>query len=682
MKKLFVSALLVTSFAGSKAQNVMTPELLWSLGRVSPETVSADGKSLIYGVRYYNTADNKGETNLYALPLTGGDVKQITSTAGTESNVMVLPGGKMGYLYNGQLYSSEWDGTQAVKISDIEGGIANARISPDGQYILFSQEVKTKNATSDLYPQLPKANAVITDQLMFRHWDSWEDDKSNHVFYAPLTKNSVGTPKDIMAKEPFDCPQMPFGGVEDMIWSADSRNIFYVCKKKKGTEYALSTNTDIYKYNLPNDLTFNMTQGMEGYDTNPDISPDGNKIIWLSMEHDGYEADKNRIELADFGSGVRTDLTAGFDETVESIRWSNDGTKIYFIAPKQSSLQLYEIDVAKAMAAPGTMTGIRQVTDGQFDISAMIEEVSNARGAIMLVTKTDMNHAAEIYGVNLNTGELKQLSKINDAVYSKLSLSTVEQYWIPTFDAQRMLINVILPPGFDKNKKYPVLIYCQGGPQSALTQFYSFRWNFQLMAAHGYVVIAACRRGMPGFGTQWNQLISADWGGRAIKDYLYATDWAKKLQFADSSRFAAVGASYGGYAVYMMAGMHDGRFKTFIAHDGLFNTESFYGTTEEMWFADYDMGGAYWIKGKQNPSYTTSNPKNYINNWNTPILIFQGGRDYRTTEDQAFQAFTAAQVKGIKSRLVYLPDEGHWVLSPQDAMLWQSEFYKWLNETL
>ncbi|MFN0275858.1 MAG: prolyl oligopeptidase family serine peptidase [Chitinophagales bacterium] len=653
------------------SQNVMTPELLWSLGRVSPEAISADGKNMIFGVTYYQIADNKGERNLYTIPVIGGEVKQITSTPGSESNVLKMPSGKMGYVYKGQLYECEWDGSSTVQITNIEGGISHVRFSPDGQYILYSQDVKTRKTNAEIYPDLPKANARIIDDLMYRHWDSWEDELNSHIFYAPFTKNSVGTAKDIMEGEQFDSPVMPFGGLEDVIWGSDSKSIMYVCKKKSGRDYAVSTNTDIYLYDMEKEKTINLTEGMMGFDTHPVLSPDGKKLAWLSMERDGYEADKNRLFVMDMQTLEKKYITETFDETINTIQWSNDGNKIYFTSPTNSTIQIYVCDVA----GNGF---ISKVTSGQFDITGLIGEID---GGKMLVTRADMNHAAEIYSVVLSNGEMMQVTKTNDSTYNSLALSTIEQAWVPTFDAMKMLVNVILPPNFDKNKKYPVLVYCQGGPQSTLSQYYSFRWNFQLMAAQGYVVIAPCRRGMPGFGTVWNELISGDWGGRAIKDYLSATDWAKKLPYVDTEKFAAVGASYGGYAVYMLAGVHEKRFQSFIAHDGIFNTESFYGTTEEIWFSDFDMGGAYWEK-KQNSSYTTFNPMSYVRNWDTPILIFQGGKDYRTTEDQAFQAFTAAKMLSLKSRFVYLPDENHWVLTCQNALLWQREFYNWLGETL
>lgn len=677
MNKIVSLFICLSFFVISSAQQVMTPELLWKLGRVSPEAMSPDGKSIIYGVTNYSIEENKGERNLFSISVNGGVSMQLTKMIGGESNVMTLPNGKMGYIYKGQIYMCDWDGANTTQLTKDAGGYSNVRISPDGKYLLFSRDVKTRETTADKYPDLPKSSAILINDLQYRHWDTWEDEFRSHVFYAPITMNTIGAAIDIMQGEDYDCPQMPFGGAEDIIWGPDSKSIIYICKKKSGTEYFTSTNTDIYLYNLETAKTINLTEGMMGYDTQPTLSPDGKMLAWLSMEKDGYEADKNRLFIYDFVRNRKGDLSKNYDETIDQIRWSNDGKKIYFIAPTQSSYQLYALDVMKAIETEAALSNIREISAGQFDITSIIGEDNEN----IYVSKMDMNHATELFLLNIKNGQLKQITQTNTAIYDTLKLSTVEQYWVPTFDGTQMLVNVILPPDFDKTKKYPMLLYCQGGPQSSLSQFYSFRWNFQLMAANGYVVIAPCRRGMPGFGTQWNELISGDWGGRPIKDYLYATDWAKKLPFVDAEKCAAVGASYGGYSVYMLAGVGEGRYQSFIAHDGLFNTESFIGTTEEKWFANWDMGGAYWQKS-QNESYSSFNPMTYVNKWKTPIMIIQGGKDYRTTEDQAFQAFTAAQLKGIKSKLLYLPDENHWVLSAQNALVWQREFFSWLKETL
>lgn len=675
MRNYILGAVLSMSTTLS-AQQVMTPELLWQLGRVGAETVSPEGK-LIYRVSYFDAIINKSESNLYSVDLNGTGINQLTSNQGTEYNVLTLPNGKMGYLYKGQLWQSEWDGSRAVQLTRYEPGLDNVRFSPDGSRIIFSQEIKTGMTVQDRYSDLDKANAFIIDGLNYRHWDHWEDDKNNHVMVAGYKDGNLLDVVDIMANEPFDTPTAPFGGAEDMIWNHDGTEIIYVCKKKSGTEYAISTNTDIYAYNLSTGKTRNLTDGMMGYDLAPAVSPNGEWLAFLSMERDGYEADKNRMMVLNLRTGERKDLSGFIDESVTSIKWSNDGKNIYFISPTKGVEELYLFDFDSYYRGLRIFP-IKSVSQGQFDVTGMIAEVDGN----LLVSRTDMNHATELFKVQLNDGSMQQITSINDAVYSKLSLSKVEPHWIKTTDGKDMLVWVIFPPNFDPKKKYPSILYCNGGPQSALSQFYSFRWNFQLMAAKGYIVIAPNRRGMPGHGVAWNEQISTDWGGQAIQDYYSAADWAKNLEFIDDDRMAAAGASYGGYSVYMMAGTHEGRFASMIAHDGLFNLESFYGTTEEMWFANWDMGGPYWEKGPQDNSYSKFNPINFVQNWDTPILIYQGGKDYRTTEDQAFQAFNAAQLRGIKSRFVYLPEENHWVLSCQNGLLWQREFFRWLEETM
>ena len=677
MRKILFAATLGMSLSLC-AQNVMTPETLWSLGRVGAETLSADGQALIYRVTYFDAAANNSESNLYRLELDGGKITPLSSGKGTEYSVMTLPDGSMGYLYKGQIWKGDWNTGNATQWTNYEPGLDNVRFSPDGTRILFTGEVKTGTTVQDRYADLDQANAYVMDDLMYRHWDHWEDAFSSHVFVADMASNgTISNVRDIMYGEPYDCPQQPFGGAEDVIWNHDGSAIYYVSKKSTGKAYAISTNSDIYAYDLASGKTTNMTEGMMGYDTNPQVSPDGQWMAFLSMERDGYEADKNRMMVKNLQTGELRDLSTFLDESVASISWSNDGKKIWFIAPVKGVEQLHAFDFDSYIRGLRIFP-ITPVVEGQFDITGIVGE----QDGVLFVTRTDMNHATEVYSLALKTKDMRQVTHVNDKIYNSLAQSRVEPHWIKTTDGKDMLVWLILPPNFDPNKKYPSLLYCQGGPQGVLSQFYSFRRNFQLMAAQGYVVIAPNRRGMPGHGVEWNEEISKDWGGQAIQDYLSAADWGKTLPYVDGSRMGAVGASYGGYSVYMLAGVHEGRFSSFIAHDGLFNLQSFYGTTEEMWFANWDLGGPYWEKGVQDKSYDQFNPMNYVANWDTPILIYQGGRDYRTTEDQAFQAFNAAQLRGIKSRFVYMPEENHWVLSCQNGLLWQREFFRWLDETM
>jgi len=665
------------------AQEPLTPEMLWSLNRVGAELLGPDGNTMIYGVTAYDLGTGKGERNLFSIGLNGGEPTQITSAEGGESAVCTLPDGKMGYLYKGQIWRADWNGSGSEQITDYEGGIANFRFSPDGRWILFSKDVPLEKVTAaEKYTDLPASNVRIYDDLNYRHWDTWEDGAYSHIFIAEWNNGSISGEHDLMQGLPYDCPQMPFGGIEDFVWHPNSQQVIYVTKSLKGTEYTLSTNTDLYLYDVSSGATTNFTHKMEGFDTHPEFSPDGNRLAWLSMERNGYEADKNRLFIYDKSLNNSIDVLSFYDETIDAFRWSSDGKFIYLISPVNGTRQVFEVDIENVFTQVDNKgrkkNPLRQVSTGDFDITAM----NGQNGNTLIVTRTDFNHAADLWKLDIATGKMEPLTQANAMYYRKISQSTFERKMVKTTDGKDMLVWFIYPPDFDPNKKYPTLLYCQGGPQSALTQFYSFRWNFQLMAANGYIVVAPNRRGMPGHGTEWNEQISTDWGGQAIQDYLSAIDYARTLPYVDTARCGAVGASYGGYSVYMLAGIHEGRFSSFIAHDGLFNLPAFYGTTDEMWFANWDMGGPYWESGVQDASYTKHNPMEYVDKWNTPILIYQGGRDYRTTEDQAFQAFQAARLQGIQARFVYLPEENHWVLRCHNALAWQREFYTWLKETL
>jgi dipeptidyl aminopeptidase/acylaminoacyl peptidase len=614
----------------------MTPEILWSLGRVSGVGISLDGKNVVYKVSTPDIEANKLNAKTYSIPITGGAPVEITST---------------------------------------EKIIADKNVSPDGNYKISTKEVKLKKIYGkDFYPELTKSNAYIIDNLNYRHWDTWEDGSFSHLFVHKITNGVTDDGEDIMENEPFDCPQKPFGGDEDYTWSPDSKKTIYVAKKKYGTEYAVSTNTDIYSYDIVSGKTTNLTEGMMGYDTHPSFSSKG-LLAWMSMRRDGYESDKYDIIVSN--GSTKMNLTQNWDGTVESFKWSNDEKKIFFTAAIDGTIQLFEVDY------PGLtkkLPVVKQITKGEFDITSIIGQVGNN----LFVTRTDMNHAAEIFTVDLSKGTMSQLTHTNDDVYNKLTSSKIERRYITTTDGKKMLTWIIYPPGFDPSKKYPTLLYCQGGPQSPLSQFYSFRWNFQVMAAGGYIIVAPNRRGMPGFGVEWNEEISKDHGGQAIQDYLSAIDEVSKELFVDKERIGCVGASYGGYSVFYLAGIHEKRFKTFISHDGLFNLKSMYGTTEEVWFPNWDYGGAYWNDKSESAvkTYTEFDPSLYVNKWNTPILIIQGGKDYRVTDGQGFEAFQAAQLHGIKSKLLYFPDENHWVLKPQNGLVWQREFFGRLKETL
>lgn len=635
MKKQWLFGWMMLSTSIVLAQNTMTPELLWKLGRISATGMSRDKKFLIFQVGTPDVATNKNNWKQFYLHLETGKVAPLNITDSLMSDDKISPNGKFKLT------------DESVSIHKIKG--------------------------NEVYSDLPKSDAYIFESLNNRHWDTWEDGKFDHVFLSEVSnpKNK----KDLMANEPYDCPTKPFGGAEDYVWSADGNTVVYCTKKKFGTEYATSTNTDLYAYNVATGQTSNLTSGMMGYDVAPAFNKK-NELAWMSMKHDGYEADKQDIIV--WNGSTRMNLTESRDDIhVEGFIWSEDGNSLLFWAPIDGTLQLFQVTY------PGLtkmMPRITQITKGDFDINGIIGQVGNN----VIVTRSDMNHASEIFSVDISNGSMKQLTHVNDSWYAKLTTSKVERRKILTTDNQEMLAWVIYPPDFDPKKKYPTLLYCQGGPQSPLTQFYSFRWNFQLMAANGYIIIAPNRRGMPGHGTLWNESISKDWGGQVMKDYLSAIDDISKEPYVDTSRRGCVGASYGGYSVFYLAGIHQNRFRSFIAHDGVFDLKSMLGTTEEIFFTDWDMGGRYWEKN--NPDVQKAlhafDPSELVGNWNTPILIYHGGKDYRVPLDQGLQAFQAAQLRGIKSKLVYMPEENHWVLHAQTALLWQREFYKWLKETL
>lgn len=575
MKKLFTAFLLLSNFAF--AQDRMTPEMLWSLKRVSGDGVSDDGRQLFYSAKQVDWKTEKSTIHHYSLSLSGGSPVEVPSLNG----MTIVENDKSPWYATDDknLYTSIGGKNWKPIYSNLENA-GDVRVSPNGKYVAFSREVLIKPMLgTDLYPDLPNTKAQVYTDLTYRHWDTWEDGKFSHIFVANIITGKV---VDIMEGEPYDCPGKPFGGKEDFVWAHDSRGVVYSCKKKFGKEYALSTNTDLYHYDVTTGETHNWTKGMTGYDNNPQYSPDGKHIAWLSMAHDGFEADKNDLVVMDIASGKKQNITKDWNGDVGSFVWSKTGDKIYYTAPWRGTEQLFEIRLQGGEP--------HEITNGQFDVTGIVGQ----SGKDLIVSRTDMNHSAELYAVNPSSGTMRQLTHENDDVYSRIALSKVKRRMIKTTDGKDMLAWVIYPPDFDSTKKYPTLLYCQGGPQSALSQFYSVRWNFQLMAANGYIIIAPNRRGMPGWGTKWNADISKDWGGQPMRDYLSAIDDISKESYVDKNRLGCVGASYGGYSVYMLAGMHNNRFKTFIAHDGLFDLKSWYGTTEELWFANWDIGGAYW----------------------------------------------------------------------------------------
>lgn len=631
MKKVaFMLAFFCAGFLYS--QTMMTPELLWQVKRVSPLGISADEKDIFYTVTIPNIEEDSFDKKYYKTPITGGKFMEVQE-------------------------------------DDVD--VPNKNLSPDGRYLLLHKAVHVNDVKGkDIYKDLDKSDGYVYTSLDYRHWDSFNDGSFNHVFYKDVKS---GAETDITPQQPYYTPQAPFGGDEDYIWGPKGENIYYVSKKLAGTEYATSTNTDIYRYNLETRRTENITADNKGYDTNPSFSKDG-AMAWLQMKTEGYEADKNDIVVLE--NGVKQNLTAQWDGTVSSFKWAKNGKDIYFVAPVDGTIQLFKVDhPGRTRKAPV----VEQLSNGQFDVTGIVGEVDGK----LIVTRTDMNRATEIFSFDLKDKTFNVITQVNSELYSKLDLPQVEKRYVTTKDGHKMLVWVILPPNFDKNKKYPTLLYAQGGPQSPLSQFYSFRWNFQLMASQGYIVVAPNRRGMPGHGVAWNEAISGDWGG-AMQDYLDAIDEIAKESYVDNDRIGAVGASFGGYSVFWLAGNHEGRFKSFISHNGVFDNRAMYGTTEELFFVNHDMGGPYWDKTNKTAqkAYNEFNPITYVANWDTPILIIQNGKDYRVPIEQGLGAFQTAQLQGIKSKLLYFPDENHWVLQPQNALVWQRQFFDWLKETL
>lgn len=655
------------------SNGILTPEILWKFGRVSDAQLSPDGKNIIYGITRFNVATNKSNTDIYLISVNGGTPKQLTTQIGAEFNQRWTPDGKkIGYLSgkNGsvQLWEMNIDGTNKHQISHIDGDINSFEYSPTGNHILYCKEVKLEKNTHDLYPNLPLANVKIITNLMYRHWNHWDNYKRSHIFVADYKNDNITNSTDIMKGELYDAPMEPYFDNSEMTWSPDGKIIAYTCKKLIGREYAVSTNSDIYLYNIETKKTTNISKGILGYDRYPRFSQDGKKIAWQSMKTPGYESDKDRLLVYDFATGKKENITKDFDHNVSNLVWS--GNSIYFISGLNATYQIYKVDL--------NTNKFTQITKGVHNYNSF-SKVGNT----IIGERMSMSMATEIFKVNAKNGKETELTFTNKNIYDNIKMGKVEGKWIKTTDNKKMLVWIIYPPKFNPNKKYPALLYCQGGPQSAVSQFFSFRWNFQIMAANNYIIIAPNRRGLPSFGQKWNAEISGDYGGQNMKDYLSATDYFKKEPFIDANRLGAVGASYGGFSVFWLAGHHQKRFKVFIAHCGIYNFESFYGATEETFFPNHDFGGAYWDKNNKvaQKSYAQS-PHKFVQNWDTPIMIITGGKDFRIPYTQGLEAFDAAQLRGIPSKLLFFPDECHFVTKPQDAILWQKEFFGWLDKWL
>ena len=668
------STLVGTLPASAHEGQHMTPEMMLSLARVGASSLSPDGKTIVYSVGFPNIKENKIRTELFSIASNGTGRRQLTQgIAGLHGARWIQQGRRISYISSEsgepQVWTMAPDGTDRKQVTRIEGGLSDYLFSPDETKLAYIKEITFGKSTKEVYPDLPKATGRIVTDLMYKHWDEWVE-TIPHIFIASMGNEPITSGKDILEGEPYEAPTKPFGGSEELSWSPDGKTLAYSSRKKTGVEYSLSTNTDIYLYDLASGMTRNITEGNGGYDTHPRFSPDGSKISWISMERDGYEADLKRLFIQELKTGKKTFLTDGFEYDVDETVWSPDSKSIFFLATKHAEAQLWEL------ALKGRK--IRQITTGMHDYTSL-----DLQAGKLLAGRQSYTLPTDLYLVDPKTGRADQLTHENEETLDRLSPISVEKRWVKTTDGGNMLVWVILPPNFDKTKKYPALLFCQGGPQSAVSQFFSYRWNMRLMAEQGYIVIAPNRHGVPSFGKAWNEQISGDYSGQNIQDYLTAVDEVKKEPWVDADRLGCVGASYGGYSVFYLAGVHQKRFKAFIAHAGIFNLEMQYMTTEEMWFANWDMGGAPWEKDNAVAQRTFANsPHKLVGNWDTPILVIHGERDYRILAGQGMAAFNAAKLRGIPAELLIYPDENHWILRPQNALLWQRTYFDWLDKYL
>ena len=658
----------------------MTPEALWAMGRIGSVAVSPDEKQIAYSVAYYSVPENKSNNELFVMNADGSSNRQITRDSWQESQpVWIKDGKKIAFLCNESGSSQVWemnpDGTERKQLTRYEGDIEGFAFSPDGKKLLFIAQVKTVQSTADKHPDLPKATGIIVTDLMYKHWDEWVT-TAPHPFVADFDGNGISNVQDILDGEPYESPMKPWGGIEQLAWSPASDKVAYTCRKKTGLAYAVSTNSDIYIYDLATGKTENITEENKGYDTNPQYSPDGKYIAWQSMERDGYEADLNRLFVMNLATGEKRFVSRAFESNVDAFLWNKDSQSIYFIGVWHGETQIYNIGLADN-------DSLNRLTDGMHDYASLA-----LCGDKLIAKRHSMSMGDEIYAVN-NTrsgnafAKAEQLTFENKQIYDQLEMGKVEARWMTTTDGKQMLTWVIYPPQFDPNKKYPTLLFCEGGPQSPVSQFWSYRWNFQIMAANDYIIVAPNRRGLPGFGVEWNEAISGDYGGQCMKDYFTAIDEMAKEPFVDKDRLGCVGASFGGFSVYWLAGHHDKRFKAFIAHCGIFNMEMQYYNTEEMWFANWDMGGAPWEKNNKVAQRTFDNsPHKFVGEWDTPILVIHGQKDFRIDASQGMGAFNAARMRGIPAQYLYFPEECHWVLGCQNGILWQRTFASWLDKWL
>ena len=692
-----------TDVAAISKGDRMTPETLWAMGRIGGASASPDGKTIAYQVGYYSVKENKSHQMLYTVSADGKRQQALTTTAASETDAAWINGGKrIAFLSKGQLWSMNVDGSDRRQLTKSDIDIESFKFSPDEKKVLLIKSLPYHESIQKNPDDLPLATGRVVTDLNYRHWDHYVESVA-HPFVANVTENGVDNGKDIIDGEPYECPMAPFGGIEQLAWSPDSKTIAYTCRKKTGVDYAISTDSDIFLYDVATGSTKNLckpegykapevdaTTSLKnqavnkqesdvnvGYDTNPQFSPDGKYVAWQSMKHDGYESDRNRLCVYNLATGEKNYVAEQFDSNVDAFCWAADSKTLYFIGCWHACVNMYQTNLNG---------DVKQLTDDWMDFGS-IQMLGNT-GKI-LASRHSISQADELYiitpGKDVKKTKVQQVTWENKVFYDQLEMGKVQKRWVKTTDGKQMLVWVILPPHFDENKKYPTLLFCEGGPQSPVSQFWSYRWNFQIMAANDYIVIAPNRRGLPGFGSEWNEAVSGDWTGQCMDDYLSAIDdAANNLPYVDKDRLGCVGASFGGFSVYYLAGHHNKRFKAFIAHDGAFNLESMYTDTEEAWFSNWEYDDAYWKYVKTNRAKRTysHSPHKFVDKWDTPLLCIHGEKDYRINANQGFGAFNAARLRGIPAELLIFPDENHWVLKPQNGILWQRTFFGWLDKWL
>ncbi|MBR5158729.1 MAG: S9 family peptidase [Bacteroidaceae bacterium] len=656
-----------------------TPEVLWSMGRIGGVAVSPDASKIAYQVSYYSVQENASHTVIYVMDENGENSRLLTKSAKSEHSPAWIDNDHIAFLTSSkgvqQVFSMDANGKHRKQLSFMDKDVEGFLFSPDMKNVLLIMSVPNPLVKEKQYEDLPKASGMIADDLMFRHWDSWVTSLP-HPYVAAFDGGKVADKcVDLLDGEPYESPMLPFGGIEQFAWSPDGKSVAYTCRKKAGAEYTKSTDSDIYLYNIENGETKNLCKlpGTEdlnmGYDINPKFSADGRYIAWQSMERDGYESDINRLYVLDLTDGSKKFVTESFESNVDDFIWAGDRNYFYFIGSWQGCMSLFSADL---------QGNVLPINTDACDYNSLALGNKNR----LIVTRQSMRFATEIYSVDTKRGLAAKLTNENGHIYSQLENIKVEARAVKTTDGKDMLTWVVFPPDFDETKKYPTILFCEGGPQSMVSQFWSYRWNFRIMAAQGYIVVAPNRRGLPGFGKKWLEDISGDYGGQCMKDLLSAIDDVSKEPYVDKDRLGCVGASFGGYSVYWLAGHHEGRFKCFIAHDGIFNLEQQYVETEEMWFPQWDLGGPYWDKNKVTESTYATSPHLFADKWDTPILCIHGEKDYRILYSQAVSAFQAARLRGVPAELLLFPDENHWVLKPQNGVLWQRTYFNWLDRWL